>query len=119
MHMVIGQLLCTYAVYLAEILHVSSTHHAKYRFFFGAIEVCADLLSKRCSLPINRETSMVLAEIASCKVIMSTHDGYYKQIDRLAMGSPPAPHLANGWMSQFEPLYARSAFFFIYTGPIL
>ena len=21
-----------------------------------------------------------------------------------AMGSPPAPHLANGWMSQFDPI---------------
>ena len=29
-------------------------------------------------------------------IIMSTHDGYYKQVDGLAMGSPPAPHLANG-----------------------
>lgn len=33
---------------------------------------------------------------------MSTHDGFYKQVDGLAMGSPPAPHLANGWLSQFE-----------------
>ena len=35
---------------------------------------------------------------------MSTHRGYYKQIDGLAMGSPPAPHLANGWLSQFDPI---------------
>ena len=33
---------------------------------------------------------------------MSTHDGFYKQIDGLVMGSPPAPHLANGWLSQFD-----------------
>ena len=33
---------------------------------------------------------------------MSTHDGYYRQIDGLAMGSPPAPHLANGGMSRFD-----------------
>ena len=33
---------------------------------------------------------------------MLTHDGYYRQVDGLAMGSPPAPHLANGWMSQFD-----------------
>ena len=33
---------------------------------------------------------------------MLTHDGFYKQVDGLAMGSPPAPHLANGWLSQFE-----------------
>ena len=79
-----------------------------------AIEVCADLLFKKLELPVNRETFVTLAEIASCNVIMSTHDGYYKQIDGLAMGSPPAPHLANGWMSQFDhaikndsPLYAR------------
>ena len=32
-----------------------------------------------------------------------THDGFYIQKDGLAMGSPPAPHLANGWLSQFEP----------------
>ena len=33
---------------------------------------------------------------------MSTHDGYYRQIDGLAMGSPSAPCLANGWLSQFD-----------------
>ena len=33
---------------------------------------------------------------------MLTHDGFYKQVDGLAMGSPPAPHLANGWLSQLE-----------------
>ena len=34
---------------------------------------------------------------------MSTHDGFYRQIDGLAMGSAPAPFLANGWLSQFDP----------------
>lgn len=45
---------------------------------------------------------------------MLTHDGYYRQVDGLAMGSPPAPQLANGWMSKFDntikgqaTLYAR------------
>ena len=45
---------------------------------------------------------------------MLTHDGFYQQIDGLAMGSPPAPNFANGWLSQFDPsirgdskLYAR------------
>ena len=33
---------------------------------------------------------------------MLTHDGYYTQRDGLAMGSFPAPHLANGWLSQYE-----------------
>ena len=48
------------------------------------------------------ETFIKLAIIASCDVVMSTHDGFFKQVDGLAMGSPPAPHLANGWLSQFE-----------------
>ena len=46
--------------------------------------------------------------------IMSTHDGPYKQVDGLAMGSPPAPYLANGWLNQYDgtikgdaQLYAR------------
>ena len=45
---------------------------------------------------------------------MSTLDGYYKQVDGLAMGSPPAPYLANGWLGQYDAvikgdakLYAR------------
>ena len=49
-----------------------------------------------------KETFIEMAKIASCYVVMSTHRGYYKQIDGLAMGSPPAPHLANGWMSQYD-----------------
>ena len=35
-------------------------------------------------------------------VLMLAHDGYYFQIDGLAMGSPPAPHIANGWLSKFD-----------------
>ena len=33
---------------------------------------------------------------------MLTNDGYYQQIDGLAMVSPPALMLANGWMSKFD-----------------
>ncbi|XP_066928819.1 uncharacterized protein [Clytia hemisphaerica] len=33
---------------------------------------------------------------------MLTNDGFYRQNDGLAMGSPPAPMLANGWMSTFD-----------------
>ena len=34
---------------------------------------------------------------------MLTHNGFYKQTDNgLVMGSPPAPLLANAWMSQFD-----------------
>ena len=66
--------------------------------------LCTDLLFNGTykQPPVDRETFVILAKMASCDVVMSTHDGYYKQIDGLAMGSPPAPHLANGWMSQFD-----------------
>ena len=77
-----------------------------------AILYCADLLYARPAEerpPVSRDTFVTLAKIASCGVIMSTHDGYYKQIDGLAMGSPPAPHLANGWLSQFEDVIRGDA----------
>ena len=69
-----------------------------------SIRVCTDLLfSGRYKLPpVDRETFTELAIISSCNVLMSTHLGYFKQIDGLAMGSPPAPHFANGWLSQFD-----------------
>ena len=70
-----------------------------------AIQICTDLLynmPEQNRPPVDRDTFITLATIASCNVIMSTHDGFYKQVDGLAMGSPPAPHLANGWLSQFE-----------------
>ena len=53
---------------------------------------------------IDKDTFIILAKIASCDVLMSTHDGYYRQTDGLAMGSPPAPHLANGWLSKYDPV---------------
>ena len=52
--------------------------------------------------PVDRETFVTLAQISSCNVVMLTHAGYVKQIDGLAMGSPPAPHLANGWLSKHD-----------------
>ena len=52
---------------------------------------------------MSKNTFVILTKIASCNVVMLTHDGFYIQKDGLAMGSPPAPHLANGWLSQFEP----------------
>ena len=70
-----------------------------------AILFCADLLFKLPQdklPPVDKETFITLCKIASCDVFMLTHEGYYKQVDGLAMGSPPAPHLANGWLSQFE-----------------
>ena len=69
-----------------------------------SIETCADLLFRdnMKKIPVEKSVFIELTKIASCDVIMSTHDGYYKQIDGLAMGSPPAPHLANGWISKFD-----------------
>jgi len=32
---------------------------------------------------------------------MLTNEGYFKQVDSQAMGSPPALHLANAWMNKF------------------
>ena len=64
--------------------------------------MCTDLLFSRVSMNIDKATFKTLAEIASCNIIFSTHNGFYQQVDGLAMGSPPAPHLANGWLSQFE-----------------
>ena len=81
-----------------------------------AIHHCADLLynGNQASPPVDKETFVELAKLASCNVIMSTHDGFYNQKDGLAMGSPPAPYLANGWLSQYDDtikgdaeLYAR------------
>ena len=68
-----------------------------------AIEVCANLLFDRCQLPVDKNTFIELARLASCDVVMSTPEGYYKQVDGLAMGSPCAPLLANGWLSQYDP----------------
>ena len=73
-----------------------------------SITVCTDLmfnLPVKYHPPVDRETFMKLATIASCDVVMSTHDGFFKQVDGLAMGSPPAPHLANGWLSQYRSQY--------------
>ena len=85
-----------------------------------AINVCTDLLFKDRVIAIDsdqyldKETFKILAELASCDVIFSSHDGYYRQVEGLAMGSAPAPHLANGWLSSFDdtikgssPFYAR------------
>ena len=76
-----------------------------------SINVCADLLYRKNMKrpPVNKSTFIELAKIASCNVVMSTHDGYYRQTDGLAMGSPPAPHLANGWMAKFDTIIQGNA----------
>ena len=72
---------------------------------------CADLLFRdgMKKPPVSKRTFIELAKIASCNVIMQTHDEFYQQTDGLAMGSPPAPHLANGWMSKFDDLIKGDA----------
>ena len=51
---------------------------------------------------VEKEGFIELAKLACSNVIMSTPNGYHKQIDGLAMGSQPALRLANLWLSQFE-----------------
>ena len=62
-----------------------------------AIDTCADLLySGDYQLPpVEKETFKELLQLCTCDVLMQTHDGFYRQTDGLAMGSPPAPLLAN------------------------
>ena len=88
-----------------------------------AILVCADLLYSQLEhkiLAICKDTFILLAELSSCNVIMSTHYGIYYQRDGLAMGSPLAPMLANGWLSQFDKkIQGNSKIFFRYMDDIL
>ena len=76
-----------------------------------AIQICADLMYNGDNVvpPVSKETFIKLLEMSSCNVILSTHDGFYRQTDGLAMGSPPAPHLANAWMSQFDSVIKGSS----------
>ena len=69
-----------------------------------AIHDCTELLfsGRYQKPPVDKGTFKQLLDICSCDVIMLTHDGYYRQVDGLAMGSPPAPLVANGWMSKFD-----------------
>ena len=53
--------------------------------------------------PVDKETFIILAELATTNVVMVTHDGPYRQIDGLVLGSQPAPPLSNIWLSKFEP----------------
>ena len=70
-----------------------------------AIDTCSDFLySGKYQLPpVSKDTFKKLLRIYTCDVLMLTHDGYYRQKDGLAMGSPLAPPLANGWLYKFDP----------------
>ena len=60
-----------------------------------AIDVCTELLyaGKYELPPVDKTTFKELLQIATCNVLILTHDGYYRQRDGLAMGSPPAAML--------------------------
>ena len=64
-----------------------------------AINVCADLLYS-CEHELPPVDKGSFKELLS---LCTTHDGFYRQIDSLAMGSPPAPLLDNDWLSTYYP----------------
>ena len=69
-----------------------------------AIDYCTGLLysGRYDKPPIAKDTFKTLLQMCCKDVLMLTPDGYYRQIDGLAMGSPPAPLLSNGWLSQHD-----------------
>ena len=69
-----------------------------------AINDCTELLfsGRYPKPPVDKETFIDLVSLCSRDVILLSHDGYDRQVDGLAMGSPPAPLLANGWLSKFD-----------------
>ena len=51
---------------------------------------------------------------------MSTQDGFYYETDGLAMGSPPAPHFANGWLNKYDSkIQGESKIYLRYMDDIL
>lgn len=81
---------------------------------YEAMDECTNLLysGRYKKPPVDKQTFKELLEICSCNVIMLTNEGYYKQIEGLAMGSPPAPLLANGWMYKFDSIVKGDASLF-------
>ena len=70
-----------------------------------AINNCTELLysGRYNKPPVDPQTFVELVSLCSCNVVFLTNDGFYRQVDGLAMGGgPPAPQLANGWMSKFD-----------------
>ena len=70
-----------------------------------AIEKCADRLYSGdfATPPVSKGTFVKLAKLGTSNIILSTHNGLFRQVDGLAMGSQPAPPIANIWLSDFEP----------------
>ena len=69
-----------------------------------AINDAANLLySGRYEIrPVDKETFIALTKLAVTDVVLSSHDGCFRQVDGLAMGSQPAPQLANIWLAKFK-----------------
>ena len=59
--------------------------------------------------PVSRDTFKELLTLCSSNVLLLTNEGYFRQTDGLAMGSPPAPHLANAWLSKFDTVIRDDA----------
>ena len=87
-----------------------------------AIEHCTNLLfsGNYKKPPVDRETFQKLLTACMCDVIMSTSVGYYRQIDGLAMGSPPAPLITNGWLSKYDyEIQGNASIYFRYMDDII
>ena len=69
-----------------------------------AINDAANLLysGKYETPPVDKETFIALTKLAVTDVVLSSHDGCFRQVDGLAMGSQPAPQLANIWLAKFK-----------------
>ena len=70
--------------------------------------------------PIDQDTFVKLLKLVCVDVVFSTHQGYFKQVDGVAMGSPLGPLLANVFMSKFDKdLGLFSPFYYRYVDDIL
>ena len=52
--------------------------------------------------PVDKATFIELARLCSTNVLLQTHDGYFRQTDGLAMGTPPAMQFSNIWLKKHE-----------------
>ena len=89
-----------------------------------AIDMYTDFLYKQTLImPIDRDTFKMLAKIASCDIIFDTHEGFYKQVNGLAMGSPPdrtPSGQCNGWLSTFDKtIKGESKLYYRYMDDVL
>ena len=70
--------------------------------------------------PIDQDTSVKLLKRVCVDVVFSTHQGYFKQVEGVAMGSPLGPLLANVFMLKFDKdLGLFSPFYHRYVDDIL